>query len=115
MGETKRMEGSIDAFSKERKRVKINGEWYDVQDAVVPYLKKGYGKIRIEDGKVAFIEYTAEAPTKMSNHARLILYESLIRTASRITAAKTTSKRLQETLTIADKIYDFLKEKGLVD
>jgi len=108
-----KIEGNIEAFSKEKKRVKIDGIWYDVDDKVVNFLKKGHGKIRINDNKVMFIEYENSQQAYQGNKM-LIVYESMLRTAARLTTAKTYEKRLEQTMKGADKLVEYLKEKGLL-
>ena len=109
-----KIEGNVEAFSKEKKRVKIDGTWYDVDDKVVNFLRKGHGKIRIKDNKVMFIEYENSQPQPYQGNKMLIVYESMLRTAARLTTAKTYEKKLEQTMEGADKLVEYLKEKGLL-
>jgi len=100
----------IEAFSKEKKRAKINGEWYDVAENALDFLQKGPANVRIEDGTVMFIE-----PLSEPSQPLIIVYENLLRTAAQIASGeKTTKARLKKTLEVTDELFDYLKKKGVL-
>lgn len=106
--------GTVEAISKEKRGVKIDGDWYDlIENVKIDYVRKGECEYTTnDDGKIIFIKSTgqekktsSESVAKKGETQIHMIRMSAVKAASRV--YETTGKE-KEMLELVKKLNDYI-------